>query len=49
MIYFKDIDEGKFVPLLFLTEYHAMNRIGGVEVKLHAFLTSASDGSEWLA
>jgi len=36
---------------LFKTEtmHHAMNTNGGVEVQLHAFLTSALNGGEWSA
>jgi len=34
---------------LCLTKHHAMNMYGGVETWLHAFLTSAMDGGEWLA
>jgi hypothetical protein len=34
---------------LYLTKYHAMKTYGRVEVKLHAFLTSAPDGGEWSA
>jgi hypothetical protein len=34
---------------LCLTENHAMKVYWGVEVELHAFLTSTLDGSEWLA
>jgi hypothetical protein len=34
---------------LYLTKQHAMKTYWGVEVQLHAFLTSATDGDEWLA
>jgi hypothetical protein len=34
---------------LLLTKYHAMKMYWGVEVYLHAFLTSALDGGEWSA
>jgi hypothetical protein len=33
---------------LFLTKYQAMKKYSGMEVQLHAFLTSALDGSDWL-
>jgi hypothetical protein len=47
----KEMWEGKskFVLCFFLTEHHAMEAYWGVEVKLHAFLTSALDGDEWSA
>jgi hypothetical protein len=32
-----------------LTKHHAMKTYWGMEVKLHAFLTSALDGGEWSA
>jgi hypothetical protein len=34
---------------LCLTKHHAMKMYWGVEVKLHAFLTSALNGGEWSA
>jgi hypothetical protein len=34
---------------LCLTKHHAMKTYWGMEVQLHAFLTSALDGSEWSA
>jgi hypothetical protein len=34
---------------LCLTKYHAMKTYWGVEVQLHAFLTSAQAGDEWSA
>jgi len=33
----------------YLTSNLTWSRNGGVEVKLHAFLTSALDGDEWLS
>jgi hypothetical protein len=41
----------KVVPVLLfsLTEHHAMKAYWGMYVLLHAFLTSALDGSEWSA
>jgi len=36
----------KMYPVL---KYHTMKMYGGVEIKLHAFLTSGLDGSEWSA
>jgi hypothetical protein len=37
--------KGKVVPVL-LTEHHTMKMYWGVEVKLHAFLTSTLNGGE---
>jgi hypothetical protein len=34
---------------LCLTKHHAMKTYWGVEVQLHAYLTSALDGGEWSA
>jgi hypothetical protein len=42
-------DKGKVVPVLFETKYHAMKAYWGMEIKLHTFLISALDGSEWSA
>jgi hypothetical protein len=39
----------KLKSSLSLTKYQAIKTYEEVEVKLHAFLTSALDGSEWLA
>jgi hypothetical protein len=36
------------IPLC-LTKHHTMKMHGGVEVQLHAFLTSAVDGDDWSA
>jgi len=33
--------------IICLIKHHAMNKCGGLEVYLHAFLSSALDGSEW--
>jgi hypothetical protein len=42
--------KGKKVKLsLCLTKHHAMKTYWGMEVYLHAFLTSALDGGEWSA
>jgi len=35
--------------MLFLTDHHPMKAYWGVEVYLHALLTSALDGGEWSA
>jgi len=34
---------------LCLTKHHAMKTYGGVELQIHAFITSALDGGEWSA
>jgi hypothetical protein len=39
-------DAGKVVPI---PKQHAMKTYGGLEVKLHAFLTLAQVGGEWSA
>jgi hypothetical protein len=39
----------KVTMSLFLTTHHNMKTCRRVEVQLHTFLTSALDGSEWLA
>jgi hypothetical protein len=31
-----------------LTKFHAVTSYGGVEVSIHAFLTSALDGGQWI-
>jgi hypothetical protein len=41
--------KGKKVKSLCLTKHHAMKTYWEVEVQLHASLTSALDGGEWLA
>jgi hypothetical protein len=38
--------KGKVVPVLYLTEHHAMEAYWGVEVYLHTFLTLAVGGGE---
>jgi hypothetical protein len=38
--------KGKFPPV---PEHHDMKVCGGVEIKIHAFQTSAPDGGKWLA
>jgi len=35
--------------VLFLTDHHAIKAYWGVEVEIHAFLTSTLDGGEWSA
>jgi len=35
--------------ILDITNHHAMKTYGGVEVQLHAFVTSELDGGEWSA
>jgi hypothetical protein len=45
----KEIGELEMVNVkVKVTEHHAMKPYGEMEVELHAFLTSAVDGGEWL-
>jgi hypothetical protein len=42
--------KGEVVPMLFLAEHYTMKAYWGVEVELHAFLTSAlrTPGTHWI-